>query len=246
MKRLRILLLLSALASKTIAQTDTISIGCNKTISLVFSHLISNADRGSRDLLLQKTRGAENILQLKAAKENFPETNLSVITADGRLWTFIVRYDANPVRLRIDTDSAGSIFETIARQPPTIGGIRDNKYEISLRLSGMYIEDQTFYYQLTLQNHSNIGYDIDQLRFYIRDKKQHKRTATQTLEQTPLFIYGNNQYIPAQTKQTLVVALPKFTIPDKKLCFITIMEKNGGRHLRLKIHNHQLIRARLL
>jgi len=37
---------------------------------------------------------------------------------------------------------------------------------------------------------------------------------------------------------------PKFTIPDKKYLFIQIMEKNGGRHLQLRVHNRTIVKAR--
>jgi hypothetical protein len=66
------------------------------------------------------------------------------------------------------------------------------------------------------------------------------------LEQIPILIYGNAQRIPAQSTQTLVVALPKFTIPDQKHLKIDLMETNGGRNLRLKIKNRHLMKAQAM
>jgi hypothetical protein len=43
-----------------------------------------------------------------------------------------------------------------------------------------------------------------------------------------------------------VYAVPKFTIPDKKYLAIELMEKNGGRHLKVKVHNKKIVRAKLL
>jgi hypothetical protein len=43
-----------------------------------------------------------------------------------------------------------------------------------------------------------------------------------------------------------VVALEKFTIPDKKFMGIQIMEKNGGRHLSMKMSNKDILKAILL
>ncbi|WP_347156373.1 DUF4138 domain-containing protein, partial [Phocaeicola vulgatus] len=42
------------------------------------------------------------------------------------------------------------------------------------------------------------------------------------------------------------VALPKFTIPDKKVLIIEIQERNGGRHFYYKLKNKQLINAEIL
>jgi hypothetical protein len=41
----------------------------------------------------------------------------------------------------------------------------------------------------------------------------------------------------------LVFALEKFTIPDAKYLAIQIMEKNGGRHLSMKINNRKIMQA---
>jgi len=54
-----------------------------KTTHLIFPYAIKSVDRGSPDILAQKAKGVENVLLVKAGRENFKESNLSVITADG-------------------------------------------------------------------------------------------------------------------------------------------------------------------
>ena len=251
MNRYNTVLLLLIFSSVVMAQSDSIptmplSIAYNKTVSLVFPHIIKSVDRGSRDLLVQKVNGVENVLQVKAGKENFAETNMTVITVDGKLYSFVVDYTANPSSLNIGLHDAPTVFEKIAAQKRSVFGIKDKKYEMLLRLSGLYIEKDILYYQLELQNRSNINYDIDMLRFFIKDKKQSKRTASQELEQFPLYVYGNTGSVTGKAKQTIVVAVPKFTIPDKKLLYVQVMEKNGGRHLLLKIKNRDIIKAKTM
>jgi hypothetical protein len=233
------------------AQTDSagamhLLISCNKTTSLVFPQIIKSIDRGSRDLFVQKVAGVENVLQVKAAKENFRETNMTVITANGKLYSFILRYAAEPSQLNIQLDSTNNIFEKIAAQKKSIHGVHNENYDMVLRLKGIFIEKDILYYQLELKNLSNVPYDIDMTRFYIKDKKQSRRTATQELEQFPQHIYGNTGTVDGQSKQTIVVALPKFTIPDKKIFYVQVIEKNGGRNLRLKISNRKIVKARTL
>src|SRR6185437_6824616 len=184
----------------------------------------------------------ENVLEVKAAKENFSETNMTVITADGKLYSFLVHYATDP-SLKIQIDNTPSIFEKIAEQKKSIRGVKDAKYEMLLRLKGIYIENDILYYHLELKNYSNIPYDIELLRFFIKDKKQAKRTASQELEQTPLYVYGNTGTVPGQSKLSIVVALPVFTIPDQKLLYIQLMENNGGRNLSLEIKNRDIIKA---
>ena len=225
------------------AQTDTIEAGLNKTISILFPQMIKAVDRGSRDLLVQKLQDAEHLLQVKAGRENFPETNMTVLTVDGKLYSFIVRYTADPVRLCWKIDSGLSVFDKIRNQPATISGIWDNRFEMHLRLQGLYIEQDILYFQIELENTSSIGYDIEMLRLYTRDKRQGKRTASQEIQMQPLYTHGNTHAVPAQSLQTLVIALPSFTIPDKKNCYISLNEKNGGRRLRIRIRNKDIVRA---
>lgn len=72
-----------------------------KTTNIIFPSAIMGVDRGSKDVLAQKAKGAANILQLKAARDSFPETNLTVITADGKLNSFVINYNPKPFVLNI-------------------------------------------------------------------------------------------------------------------------------------------------
>jgi len=74
-----------------------------KTVHLIFPAAIRYVDLGSIDLLAAKADGAENVLRVKAATQNFrKESNLSVITEDGSYYTFNVKYaDVDYVIFRI-------------------------------------------------------------------------------------------------------------------------------------------------
>ena len=88
---LRCLAIFLAIATNGFSQiitNDSLDITYSKTTSLVFPFSIKGVDRGSKDVLAQKAKGVENVLQLKAARRSFPETNLTIITADGNLHHF--------------------------------------------------------------------------------------------------------------------------------------------------------------
>jgi conjugative transposon TraN protein len=233
-----------------------------KTTNVIFPFAIKSVDRGSADILAQKAKGVENILELKAAKENFKETNLTVITADGKFYSYVVNYSDSPSVLNIQfskdgsKDEANSFFssgmneaniqtnaEKIAGEKRTIHKVKDKKYGMKLQLQGLYIKEDVIYYQMKLQNRSNISYDIDQFRFFIRDEKKLKRTASQELEMKPLYVYGDTASVGGQSERVFLFALPKFTIPDNKFLDVQLFEKNGGRNLELKIHNKTIIKA---
>jgi len=249
----------------TVIKPYVLPITFYKTTNLVFPYAIKSVDRGSKDILAQKAKGVENILQVKAGKRAFDQSNLTVITADGTLYSYILNYTDSPGVLNIRFANITTVHpeaffsnvsineaqlqadaDSVAAAKETVHGIKDKSYGMKMKLSGLYSKDDVLFCRITLQNRSNINYGIDQLRFYIRDRERSKRTATQELEIIPLYLKGDTSVIIGKTEKIFVYALAKFTIPDKKYLAIELMEKSGGRHLKLNIQNRTIVRAKLL
>lgn len=257
-------------AQQSIGAVTTISpkplaIAYTKTTNIIFPYAIKSVDRGSNDVLVQKAGGVENILQLKAGTKDFEETNLTVITADGNLHSFLLRYSNEPSLLNFSIDKTIreravvqfspeskneaklQTYAALAMNAPAKNRrIKDKKFGIELMVNGLFVRDDVLYFRIKVENSSNIDYDIDQLRFYIRDRKKSKRTATQEIEINPLHITNVRTTIQGQSEQSVVFAFPKFTIPDKKYLAVQMMEKNGGRHLELHIKNKTVVKSMVL
>src|SRR4051812_22052329 len=88
-----------------------LEISVNKTSNLVFPYAIKSVDRGSPNILAQKAGNVDTVLQVKAARQDFPETNLTVITTDGRLYSFLVRYSGAPDHLNYHFQSVSNDAE---------------------------------------------------------------------------------------------------------------------------------------
>lgn len=238
-----------------------IEVAYNKTTNVILPHAIVSVDRGSKDVLAQKAMGVENILQVKAGKEGFAETNLSVVTADGKLTSLIVTYSKEPEQLNVSLLS-GNRPNTISLSPEALNeaevkkyseyainarqrssGMRDAKYNMALDLTGVFIHSDIMYLRIKIQNRSNISYDIEQLRFFIRDQKKAERTASQEMEVLPVFVHNDVQKINSQSQEIMIFAVPKFTIPDSKFLTVQMMEKNGGRHLEIILKNKKVVNA---
>jgi conjugative transposon TraN protein len=237
-----------------------------KTTSLVFPKDIRYVDRGTNEILTQQVKGANNILLLKAAKVHFKETNLSVLTIDGKLYSFKVEYDSLPQGWvyyfkNDDRDSVspnlgvlkGSSLDDIAKlsnellfKKRKVYGVACKKWQTLLMVKGVYIKTNSLFFQLTIKNTSHIDYDIDFIKVYIRDLRKNKRTSSQELEVHPLFIAGDTSRIKAQGKNDIVIALEKFTTQEAKYLAIEVHEKNGGRHLLVKLGNYRITKAILL
>lgn len=250
MKRIVCLICVGLFFVSAMAQT-ALPIATDKTISLIFPFPILHVDRGTKDVLVQPIKEADNILLVKAASRDFSGTNLSVVTSDGTIYSFAVNYAPNPVNwlyyLPVNSKASIATYANgILDNEKRLHEVNDRKWNIEAEVIGIYIKDNVIYYQLRLTNQSSIDYDIEVLRFYTKDKKRGKRTASQENELKPLYIAGNTKQVKANGTNVIAVALEKFTIPDAKYLGILLMEKNGGRHLLMKLQNKHLLKANML
>lgn len=233
--------------------TRLIDISEQQTTSLLFPYPIVSVDRGSQDILAQKPKGIENVLQIKAAQEQFMQSNLTVVTTDGKLYNFQICYNTEPSSLAYDFSGNGkqgsatleehekadriNALASAAYHDRSRISIKESDYDITFSITGMFVVDDYFFYRITIANESNISYDIDQLRFFVKDQKRSKRTASQEVDITPLAYWQLPEKIPARGVKTFIAVLPKFTIPDKKNLYLQLTEKSGGRHLQIKVRN---------
>ena len=248
MKRLVCLICGCWLFVSAMAQASALCISTDKTTSLIFPFSIRHVDRGTKDILVQQVKEVDNILLVKASAKNFSETNLSVVTEDGSVYTFVINYEEKPVIWVYNLPenkkaSMATYANGILDNQQTLRGVKDNSWNIDAAVIGTYIKEGIIYYQLRIKNNSTVDYDIEVLRFYIRDKKKAKRTAVQENELKPLYVSGNITQVKSFNQNIIVIALDKFTIPDKKFMSVEIMEKNGGRNLLMKLNNKDILKA---
>lgn len=239
------------LSAQVFSESVPIEISVNKTVSLVFPANIVSTDRGSDQVMVQKA--TSNILQIKSVTDSCRETNLTVVTADNKIYSFIVRYAEDPAHLTIllgmnknvrTTNKLEPICNKVIGLKPNITGLQYSSGKVSLRISGWYVQGPFMFCKLKMVNRSQIGYDIEQMRFYLRDNNTVRRTASQEIIQQPLWVSGDTTTIKGRSSRIWVIALDKFTLPDEKHFEVEVLEKNGGRHLYLRIFNRQLMLAK--
>lgn len=246
-----------------------LDVGYNKTTVLIFPAAISKdgIDRGSAGIIAKAVPGVENILKIKANTKDFPQTNLTVITKDGKVYPFRVNYSDNPPDAPVDMtkqkqeEKRIAVFQNRQLNNTQIQQLckkassgkpfmqkSAKTFKVKLKLQGIYTCKDVIFYRLQLKNKSNIDYAIDFSRFYIRDRKRVKRTAQQEKELHPLLFYYADGLsdILGNAAQTFVVAFPKFTIADHKNFIIQLYEKHGDRNPVLKIKGSELVKAQSL
>ena len=106
--------------------------------------------------------------------------------------------------------------DRVVTEKRNIHGIKDKSYGIKVKMDGLFIKDEVLFCRIELQNHSDVSYGIDQLRFYIRDQNQSKRTASQEIEISPLYVKGDTAVVSGKTEKVFVFALPQILLYRRK------------------------------
>lgn len=245
----------------------------DKTSHLIFPTAIRYVDLGSEYLIAGKAEDAENVLRVKATVRDFEaETNFSVITNDGRFYSFNVYYSSYPEALSYDlltmqkavnkANGNDVLFEELGNNSPSLAGLlletihkKDKRivkhigaksFGIQFILKGIYIHNGKYYFHTELRNKTNVPFQIDFVNFKVVDKKVAKRTVVQERPMIPLRTYKPLTEIAGHTTEQNVFLLDQFTIADDKVLLIEIFEKNGGRQQTLQVENSDLIKARLI
>jgi conjugative transposon TraN protein len=256
------------LPESALTEPYRLEVACSKTTHLVFPFSIVSVDRGSESILAQKATGVENILRVKGGQKNFEQTSLGVITSDGKLYSFLVDYNACPAYLNVNLDSTGSQTSIVALKQKANGSLNEallanyaklvlgadknshrpkaKEGRVLFTVEGIYVKENLLFFRLQLHNGSAIRYDVDQLRLFVRDKVQSKRMAVQEKEVEPIMIEGDVKIVGASNTKTFVVAVPAFTLSKDKLFIIGITEKGGSRNLTLKVKSGHILKAQPL
>ena len=252
------------LPAATIIVPFKLQVGYNYSTVLKFPAALLPGDRGTEDIMAQIESGVDNILKLKAAVRNFTATNLHVYTQDNKVYVFEISYTDKPDCTTFDLTRM-EIFGAaapVAPAPP----INDyqlanfaahiktfppflqrtvSKHGIRCRLEGIYSLGGLLLFNFQVSNRSALDYGIDFCRFYVKDKKKLKNVSYQQHEIITRYKDAISTIAGPQTI-AYTIAIPQVTIPDGKVFYLEIFEKNGGRHLVMRIKNRHLLKARKL
>ncbi|WP_435524131.1 conjugative transposon protein TraN [Chryseobacterium indoltheticum] len=245
----------------------------NKTSHILFPSPIRYVDLGSESLIANKAGDIANVLRVKSSVRDFEEeTNFSVVTEDGRFYSFDVFYSTYPDTLSYDLSklertkeqqyNTDVLFEelegelssltelmikTLYEIPKrTIRHIGSKSFGIQFFLKSLYVYEGKFYFIMQIKNKSNLSFHIDFVNFKIADKKNLKRTVVQDKILSPLRIYPILSTVHFQSNGEYLFLLDQFTLLEDQILEIELMEKDGGRHQKIQIENSDLVHAKIV
>lgn len=259
MKRIYVLILMIFLTIALNAQANrlTILLSPNKTTHLIFHHPIKTADRGTDAFLVQKAKGITNVLQLKAAREYFPETNLSVITTDGKFYSFSIQFsDSASNSLFADDSTDVALFEgkqenvtkvqrdvcSILGQPPVINLQHGNQL-MKIGLDGIFISGNLLWFRMYLENLAEIPFETENVRFYLHDTRRAKRTAVQEIEVFP-FYQEHPQTLAAKERRTFIAGFHSFVLSPHQRLVIKAADVEMRQPVSLSVRNKYLLQTK--
>jgi hypothetical protein len=230
-----------------------LAVAVNKTTNLVFPAAIVSIDRGSENIIVQKSTGF--VLRVKADTIFTDTTNLTVITSDGKLYSFLVLFSPSPDLLTIDLgagehlDKDTSLMAVVRKVQPlrhNLYGIRYSAGKVKLAVVGMYSTGTMLALQLSISNHSSLSFTVGKLRLRLVTRHTPRRSPVQEVEVMPLLVEPAALKVNYKQAGLFTVLVPVSDMNARQDLHITLYEQNGDRHLRITVASRFLFTAPLI
>lgn len=238
----------------------------DKTTMLVFDSKIIHVDLGvNSGIAYQLDDNIPNILKLKIASSFrlTDTTNLLVICQNDLVFSFDVIYrtdiakyvylildslavNKNLKSLKITTDLSEKQIHDKVMSDTYLPRIPYSKRgRIVLSLENIFTDSKKLYLRCKLENLSSIKYNINFMNLFQTTEKANKAVSDQDLP-IPIFILPDIKNIDPHGYERFILSCDKFTLENNRIAVLEIYEKNGGRHLKIRITNDLILRATLL
>lgn len=114
--------------------------------------------------------------------------------------------------------------------------------KMKMRLNNIYVVGEYFFIDFSVENKTNLPFDIDELRIKLQDKKQQKSTNVQTIELKPALVLDRS--IRFKKGYRNIIVLKKITFPNDKVLTIELSEKQiSGRTISMNLDYEDVLAA---
>lgn len=130
----------------------------------------------------------------------------------------------------------------IWNSPAKVRNVATKAHRMVMRLNNIYSVGDYFFIDFSIENRTNIRFDIDEIRVKLADKKLSKATNAQTIELTPALVLEQGKTFRHGYRNVIIVK--KLTFPNGKLLTIEMTEKQiSGRNISLNIDYEDVLAA---
>ena len=130
----------------------------------------------------------------------------------------------------------------IWNSPAKIRNVATKAHRMTMRLNNIYAVGEYFFIDFSIENRTNIRFDIDEIRVKLADKKLTKATNAQVIELVPELVLEAGKTFRHGYRNVVVVK--KMTFPNDKVLTIEMTEKQiSGRAISLNIDYEDVLSA---
>lgn len=142
----------------------------------------------------------------------------------------------------MSTEEMTKYARKIWNSPARIRNVITRQHRMTMRLNNIYSVGEYFFLDFSIDNRTNIRFDIDEIRVKLNDKKMSKATNAQMVELTPAMMLDQSRSFKYGYRN--VIVLKKMTFPNDKVLTIEISEKQiSGRTICLDIDYEDVLYA---
>lgn len=147
----------------------------------------------------------------------------------------------NPA-VSMSTEDMYYFARKVWNSPATYRNVSNKAHKMTMRLNNIYAVGDYFFLDYSVENKTNIRFDIDEIRVKLADKKITKATNAQTLEIAPVLILEDRKSFLHGYRNVIVIK--KMTFPNDKVLTIEMSEEQiSGRTISLNIDYEDVLNA---
>ena len=152
------------------------------------------------------------------------------------------RQNYNNPSVSLSTGDMTRFARRVWNSPAKIHNIKSRMHHLEMRLNNIYAVGEYFFLDFSVENRTNIRFDIDELRVKLQDKKVQKSTNNQTIELSPSLVLDHSKTFLHGYRN--VIVLNKMTFPNDKVVVIELSEKQiSGRTISISVDYEDVLSA---
>lgn len=252
----------SVSAQITYEDMEQLTVNANVTSVITASESVRLVDVSTK--MIAADQPLENVVRIKPVDDVHPDGEcvgiLTIITERYRVQYALIytqnlteavtdkevepseRLPYNNPDITLSTEEMYRYSRRIFMSPPLYRDISTKMHRMKMRLNNVYAVSDYFFIDFSVENNTNIRFDIDQLRVKLSDKKVVKATNSQMLEITPALIFDPRSSFKHGYRNVIVIR--KMTFPNDKVLTIELTEKQiSGRTIYLDIDYADILEA---
>ena len=147
----------------------------------------------------------------------------------------------NPA-VSLSTEDMTKFARRVWNSPAKIHNVKAKSNRMLMRLNNIYAVGEYFFLDFSVDNRTNIRFDIDELRVKLVDKKVQKATNNQTIELPLALVLDHSRSFLHGYRH--VIVFKKMTFPNDKVVTIELSEKQiSGRAISISVDYEDVLSA---